>query len=68
MLLLNTIETVDITQEIPLKYWVIFIAVMAIILPLVSRMLTRLFIPKDGEEEAPIWSAMAKKNNRKKWF
>ena len=64
MLLLNTLELVDITKEIPLKYWIIFIAVMAVVLSLVSRYLTNMFIPKDGEDDAPVWSAMSKKD---KW-
>ncbi|MBQ7902571.1 MAG: hypothetical protein IJ362_02460 [Oscillospiraceae bacterium] len=67
MFLLETIKTVDITQEIPLKYWIIFIVVMAVILPLVSKLLTKLFIPAKGRDEAPIWSAMSKKNNRKRF-
>ena len=67
MLLLDVVKTVDITQEIPLKYWIIFIAVMAVILPLVSKLLTKLFIPPENGDDAPVWSAMSRKNN-KKWF
>ena len=64
MLLLQTVELVDITKEIPLKYWVLFIVVMAIILPLVSKILTNLFIPKNDEEDAPVWSSLDRKNNK----
>ena len=67
MLLLQTVELVDITKEIPLKYWVLFIAVMAVILPLASKFLTHLFIPKNNEEDAPVWSSMSRKNNNKKF-
>lgn len=67
MFLLDVVTTVDITQEIPLKYWILFIAVMAVILPLASKLLTKLFIPAKGSDEAPVWSAMSRKNN-KKWF
>ena len=65
MLLFNTMELVDITQEIPLKYWILFIAVMAVVLPLVSKLLTHWFIPKNNEEDAPVWSSMDRKNNFK---
>ena len=66
MLLLNTLELVDITKEIPLKYWLLFIAVMAVVLPLVSRFLTNMFIPKNDAEDAPVWSAMSKEDKRGK--
>ena len=66
MLLLNTLELVDITKEIPLKYWLLFIAVMAVVLPLASRFLTNMFIPKNDAEDAPVWSAMSKKDKRGK--
>ena len=65
MLLLQTTELVDITKEIPLKYWILFIAVMAVILPLVSKLLTHLFIPKNNEEDAPVWSSLEKDNRFK---
>lgn len=65
MLLLKTIETVDITKEIPLKYWIIFIIVMFFVLKIASKILTNLFIPKPGEEEAPIWSKYDEKNKYK---
>ena len=65
MLLFNTVELVDITKEIPLKYWILFIAVMAMILPLASKILTNMFIPKNNEEDAPVWSSMGKKYNGK---
>ena len=65
MLLLTTVELVDITKEIPLGYWVLFIAVMAVILPLASKILTNMFIPKNNEEDAPVWSSMSKKYNGK---
>ena len=65
MLLLQTTELVDITKEIPLKYWILFIAVMAVILPLVSKLLTNLFIPKNDEEDAPVWSSFEKDNRFK---
>ena len=64
MFLFNTLELVDITKEIPLKYWILFIAVMAVILPLASKFLTHMFIPKNGEEDAPVWSAMSKKDKK----
>ena len=67
MLLLQTVELVDITKEIPLKYWILFIAVMAVIIPLVSKILTNLFIPKNNEEDAPVWSSIEKKNNNFKF-
>lgn len=56
---------VDITKEIPLKYWVLFIAVMAVVLPLSNKLLTHFFIPKSDDEEAPVWSSMSKKDRRK---
>lgn len=64
MLFLQTVELVDITREIPLKYWVLFIAVMVVVLPLVSKMLTKMFVPKNNEEDAPVWSSMSKKHNK----
>ena len=68
MLLLQTVELVDITKEIPLKYWILFIAVMAVILPLASKFLTHLFIPKSNEEDAPVWSSMNRRNKKGRWF
>lgn len=56
---------VDITKEIPLPYWVAFIAVMAVVLPLSNKFLTHLFIPKNDEEDAPVWSSMSKKGKGK---
>ena len=58
---------VDITQEIPFKYWLVFIIAMAVILPLANKMLTHLFIPKSDDEEAPVWSSMSKKGKGKKF-
>lgn len=63
-MLLNTIETVDITKEIPLKYWIVFILIMAVVLPVSHRILTKMFIPKEGDGEAPVWSAMDKKGKK----
>ena len=65
MILLTTVELVDITKEIPFGYWVLFIAVMAVTLPLASKILTNMFIPKNNEEDAPVWSSMSKKYNGK---
>ena len=65
MLLFNTAELVDITKEIPFKYWVLFIVVMAIVLTLVSKLLTKMFIPENNEEDPPVWSSMDRKNNFK---
>lgn len=56
---------VDITKEIPFKYWVLFIAVMAVVLPLSNKLLTHLFIPKNDDEDAPVWSSMSKKGKGK---
>lgn len=56
---------VDITKEIPFKYWVLFIAVMAVMLPLSNKLLTHLFIPKNDDEDAPVWSSMSKKGKGK---
>ena len=67
MLLLQTVELVDITKEIPLKYWILFIAVMAVIIPLVSKVLTNLFIPQNGEEDAPVWSSLDRKDKGNKF-
>lgn len=67
MFLFYATTGVDITKEIPLKYWILFIAVMAVVLPLARRFLTHLFIPKKGEEEVPVWSSMSKKG-KGKWF
>lgn len=61
MIFLKTIETVDITKEIPFVYWIIFAVVMFFVLTLASKVLTNLFIPKPGKEEAPIWSKYNKK-------
>ena len=68
MLFLSAVRPVDITKEIPLKYWILFIAVMAVILPLASKFLTHLFIPKSDEEDAPVWSSMNRKNKKGRWF
>ena len=65
MFFLTAVQPVDITKEIPLKYWMLFIAVMAVILPLASKILTNMFIPKNNEEDAPVWSSMSKKYNGK---
>ena len=65
MLFLSAVQPVDITKEIPFGYWVLFIAVMAVILPLASKILTNMFIPKNNEEDAPVWSSMSKKYNGK---
>ena len=67
MLLLQTVELVDITKEIPLKYWILFIAVMAVILPLASKILTHMFIPQNNEEDAPVWSSLDRKNKGNKF-
>ena len=66
MILLSTIETVDITKEIPLGYWIVFIIVMAVVLTVASKVLTKMFIPKNGEEEAEIWSKFTKTPKNKK--
>ena len=63
-MLLNAIETVDITKEIPLKYWIVFIFIMAVVLPVSHRIFTKMFIPKEGDGEAPVWSAMDKKDKK----
>ena len=68
MFFLTAVQPVDITKEIPLKYWILFIAVMAVILPLASRFLTHLFIPKSDEEDAPVWSSMSRRNKKGRWF
>lgn len=65
MFWIYTTTGVDITKEIPLKYWVLFIAVMAVVLPVSNKLLTHLFIPKSDDEEAPVWSSMSKKDRRK---
>ena len=62
MFLLQTVQTVDITKEIPLKYWLIFAAVLAVVMFLVKKLLTKLFIPQGDDEEALIWSIKSKKN------
>ena len=56
---------VDITKEIPFKYWVLFIAVMAVVLPVSNKLLTHLLIPKSDDEDAPVWSSMSKKGKGK---
>lgn len=61
MFILATIETVDITKELPLAFWLGFAAFTAVILPLANRILTNMFIPKKGRDEAPIWSKYDKK-------
>jgi len=66
MLMFLATTGVDITQEIPIEYWVLFIAVMAFVLPLANRLLTHMFIPKNDDEEAPVWSAMSRKERKNK--
>lgn len=61
MFFLNTIETVDITKELPLGFWLVFIPVMAVVLFVAHRLLTRMFIPKPGKEEAPLWDKYSKR-------
>ena len=61
MLFLNTIETVDITKELPLGFWIGFVLVMAVVLPVANRLLSGMFIPKKGREEAPIWDKYDKR-------
>ena len=65
MFLIYATTGVDITKEIPFKYWVLFIAVMAVVLPLSNKLLTHLFIPKSDDEDAPVWSSMSKKGKGK---
>ncbi len=62
---LSVIETVDITKEIPPVYLAAFAVVMILVLFVANKLLTRMFIPKDGDEEAPVWSHYSKKNKRK---
>ena len=66
MLMFLATTGVDITQEIPIEYWVLFIAVMALVLPLANRLLTHMFIPKNDDEEAPVWSVMSRKDRKNK--
>lgn len=61
MFLLNTIATTDITKEIPLKYWIIFIRIMSFVLPLSYKILWKMFIPQNPEDDPPVWDMMGKK-------
>lgn len=61
MFILNVLETTDITKELPITFWVVFAVVMAVVLLVAHRLLTRLFIPRPGSEEAPIWDKYNKR-------
>ena len=67
MFLFYATTGVDITKEIPLQYWILFIAVMSVVLPLARKLLTHLFIPANDNEEAVVWSAMNKKGKGPKF-
>lgn len=66
MFLMQTVTLVDITKEIPRPYWVIFRLIMAVLLPLSYKLLSRLFIPDDPDGEAVVWSMMSKKEGKDK--
>ena len=61
MLFLLTVDTVDITKELPVGFWIGFAAVMAVALPLANRILSNMFIPKNGKEDPPVWDKYDKK-------
>ena len=61
MFFLNTIETVDITKELPLEFWLVFALVMAVVLFVAHKLLTRLFVPKPGREEPAVWDKYSKR-------
>ena len=66
MLLLSVAGTVDITQEIPLPWLIVFAVVLLVVLFVANRVLSNLFIPKNGESEPPVWAYYNRKNKRKK--
>ncbi|MBQ8604498.1 MAG: hypothetical protein IJ410_06625 [Oscillospiraceae bacterium] len=66
MLLLSVADTADITQMIPPVYLAAFAAVMAVVLFAANKWLTAMFIPKNGSDEAPLWSYYRRKNGKKK--
>ena len=65
MFFLSAIETVDITKEIPPVYLAAFGLIMIVVLFIANKGLTAMFIPKDGREEAPVWSFYSGKSKRK---
>lgn len=65
MLFLSAIETVDITKEIPPVYLAAFALIMVVVLFAANKLLTRMFIPRDTDDDAPVWSYFSKKNKRK---
>lgn len=65
MLFLSAIKTVDITQEIPPVYLAAFAIVMILVLFIANKLLTRMFIPRNSDDDAPVWSYFSKKNKRK---
>ncbi|MBR5521168.1 MAG: hypothetical protein IKU54_04145 [Oscillospiraceae bacterium] len=56
MFYLATTETTNIIQMIPPAYLVAFAGIMAVVLFVANRLLTKLFIPKEGQDEAPVWA------------
>ena len=61
-----TIQGADLTKEIPLKYWMIFIPVVLLVMYLRKKFLENLFIPKDTDpdREAPVWQGLGKKRKK----
>lgn len=66
MLLLSVAGTVDITQEIPLPWLIVFAVVLLVVLFVANRVLSNLFIPKNGENEPPVWAYYNRENKRNK--
>lgn len=60
-----SVQGVDITGEIPLKYWVVFAIVLSAVMYLVKKFLTKLFIPQREGEEALIWSVKSGRHGKK---
>ena len=61
MVFLSAIETVNITKEIPPVYLAAFGLIMVVVLFVANKILTSMFVPKDGKDEAPIWSRLSDK-------
>lgn len=58
---MSLLNTVDITAEIPFSLWLAGGAVFVLIIFLGNRLLSKLFLPKSEDEEAPIWKAKDEK-------
>lgn len=47
--------TTQTTEKLPIKFWIVLILVFISIYFLGYKFLSKLYIPKDGENEAPAW-------------